>query len=50
MTIAEPKPHEDKLVILNLRDGESITAKILFVNSEYDDIIVDIIDTNRPQR
>lgn len=50
MTIAELKPYEDKTVVLHLTDGEIATAKIAFVDAEYEDIIVDIIDTNRPQQ
>jgi hypothetical protein len=49
MTIAELKPFEDKTMILHLRDGERATAKIAFVDAEYEDIVVDILDTNRPE-
>ncbi len=49
MQIAELKPYEDKTVILHLRDGEISTAKIVFVDAEYEDIIVDIVQTNRPE-
>ncbi|MGA7524229.1 MAG: hypothetical protein WBW84_17385 [Acidobacteriaceae bacterium] len=37
-------------MVLHLTDGEIATAKIAFVDAEYEDIIVDIIDTNRPQQ
>ena len=49
MTITELKPYEDKTVILHLHDGEIATAKIAFVDAEYEDIIVDILQTNRPE-
>ena len=49
MKITEVKPYEGKTVILHLRDGETATAKIAFVDAEYEDIIVDIVQTNRPE-
>jgi hypothetical protein len=49
MKIAELKPYEDKTVILHMRNGEITTAKIAFVDAEYEDIIVDIVQTNRPE-
>jgi hypothetical protein len=48
MTIAELRPYQDKTVILGLADGEITTGKIVFVDAEYEDIIVDIVSTNRP--
>ncbi len=48
MTIAEIRPYQDKTVTLNLSKGEITTAKILAVSDEYNDFIVDIISTNRP--
>jgi len=48
MTIAEIRPYQDKMVILTLLDGEITTAKIAFVDAEYEDIVVDVIRTNRP--
>lgn len=49
LTVAELKRYQDKTVLLNLHDGEIATAKILFVDAEYQDIIVDIVHTNRPE-
>jgi hypothetical protein len=40
MTIAEITPYLDKTVILRLSNGEITTAKIAFVDNEYEDIIV----------
>jgi hypothetical protein len=48
MTIAEIKPYQYKTVILNLPNGEITTAKILHVDDEYNDFVVGIISTNRP--
>ena len=48
MTVAELKPLEDKTVALRLRDGEVATANVIFVDAEYEDIIVDIVTTNHP--
>ncbi|HLO07767.1 MAG TPA: hypothetical protein VK198_14055 [Terriglobales bacterium] len=48
MTMAEIRPYQDKTVILKLSDGEITTGKIAFVDAEYEDIVVDIISTNRP--
>jgi hypothetical protein len=48
VTIAEVRSYQDKTVILKLSDGEITTAKIAFVDAEYEDIVVDIISTNRP--
>ena len=33
---------------LQLTDGEVATAKVVFVDAEYEDIIVDIITTSHP--
>ena len=48
MTILELRPYQDKTVVLRLHDGEIVTVKILFVDAEYEDIIVDIIRSSRP--
>lgn len=48
MIMAEIRPYQDKTVILKLSDGEITTGKIAFVDTEYEDIVVDIISTNRP--
>jgi hypothetical protein len=50
MTFLEAKPYQDKVVVLNLTDGEITKAKILFADAEYEDVVVDIISTNRPER
>jgi hypothetical protein len=48
MTITEMRPFQDRTVTLALRDGEITTCEIVFVDVEHEDIIVDIIHTNRP--
>lgn len=50
MTIAELRRYQDKTVVLRLNDGEIATAKIAFVDVEYEDIIVEILETNRPEQ
>jgi len=50
MTIDELKPFEDKTVVLRLNDGEVARVKILFVDIEHEDIIVDIAETARPDK
>jgi hypothetical protein len=49
MTIDELRPYQDMTVILRLHDGEIAKARILFVDMEYEDIIVDVINSNRSQ-
>ena len=49
MTIAELEPYQDKTVVLHLHDGEIATVKIAYVDAEYEDIVVDIFHTNRPE-
>ena len=48
MTVAELKQFEDQTVVLHLTDGEIATAEVVFVDTEYEDIIVHIVTTNRP--
>ncbi len=47
MTIEELRPYQDETVILHLRDGEIATVKIVFVDAEYEEIIVDVVQSNR---
>jgi hypothetical protein len=48
MTLTEVQAYQDRTVIVKLMDGEVTTCKIVFVDSEYEDIVVDILSTNRP--
>ena len=47
MTIDELRPWQDRMVVLYLHDGEITTAKIDFVDAEYDYIIVSVMTSNR---
>jgi small nuclear ribonucleoprotein (snRNP)-like protein len=49
VTISELKPFQDAEVTLQLKDGEVLRAKIAFVDVEYEDIVVDVIETTRPE-
>lgn len=48
MTRDELKQFEDKVVVLHLSDGERLKAKLIFVDLEYEDVIVDPLETNQP--
>jgi hypothetical protein len=48
MKISELKEFQDREVILKLADGETLRALTSFVDRKYEDIIVDILDTDRP--
>jgi len=48
MTIEELKVFEDRTVVLRLTDGEVLTANVAFVDREYEDIIVDVLETTQP--
>ena len=50
MTVEELTPYQNKSVILRLNDGEIAEAKVVFVFTEYDHMVVDIITTNRPDK
>jgi hypothetical protein len=50
MTIDELKPWQEKTVVLHLYDGEITTAKVDFVDAEYEDIIVSVLTSNRHLR
>jgi hypothetical protein len=50
VTFQEVRAYQDKIVILYLSDGEVTNAKIQFADAEHEDIVVDIISTNRPDR
>jgi hypothetical protein len=40
-------PWVDKLVILSLKNGESTTAHVLYVDKRGCDLVVDVLDSNR---
>jgi hypothetical protein len=41
------KSHDGRLVRLHLKDGEDITAKVLFVSETERDVIVDLVSSTR---
>ena len=49
MTISELRAFQDREVTLQLKDGELLRAKVAFVDLEYEDIIVNVIETNQPE-
>jgi hypothetical protein len=36
--------------ILSMSDGEVATVRVIFVDREYDDIVVDVMETSHPER
>ena len=49
VTLQELKRFEGKIVLLRLTDGERLKAKLYWVEWEYDDVIVDVLETNQPE-
>ena len=49
MRIAELKPFVDKTVTLRMTDGEVAKVRVGSISEEYDDIIVDVLDSTRVQ-
>lgn len=49
MTIGELQQFQDRTVLLHLLDGEILKAKIIFVDMEYEDLVVDVVETNQPE-
>lgn len=47
MKIEELRPYQDQTVTANLHDGEVAVVKIVFVDLEYQDVIVDVLESNR---
>jgi hypothetical protein len=50
MTVRELKAFEGKFALLTCGDGEVIRAKIVFVDAEYRDVIVDVTNTSNPHK
>jgi len=46
VTIEQLREFQDCIAVLRLVDGERLKAKISFVDREYEDIIVDVLETN----
>jgi putative ABC transport system ATP-binding protein len=49
VTIAELKAFEDRTVLLRLVGGQTLVARIDFVDLEYEDVVVDVLQTNQPE-
>jgi hypothetical protein len=47
--IGNLKKFQDCTVVLQLIDGETLKAKIALVDGEYDDIVVEVVQTNKPE-
>jgi hypothetical protein len=47
VTIDQLREYQDRVVILRLTDSEVLKAKIDFVDLEYEDVVVDVLETNR---
>jgi len=50
MVLNDLKQFVDKTVILRMTDGEVAKVKVDFIDEDYDDIIVDVLETSRPDR
>jgi hypothetical protein len=49
LKISELKPFQGCEVALHLKDGEVLRTKVVLVDSGYEDIIVDVLETNQPE-
>ena len=50
MTLSDLKQFLDKTVTLRMTDGEIAKVRVRVVDEEYDDLIVDILETSSPAR
>lgn len=48
MIFSTMKSFQDRLVLLKCADGEAIKAKVLFVDEEYQDVILNVVSTDKP--
>ena len=44
------KSSVDKVVKIHCSDGEVLIAKVIFVWDEYEDVSVDVVSTDRPEK
>ena len=49
MKISELKKFVDKTVTLRMTDGEVAKVRLCFADEEYNDIIVDVLESTRSQ-
>jgi hypothetical protein len=50
VTIAQLRGLQNCTVVLRLTDGEVLMSRINFVDLEYEDIVIDVLETNRPEQ
>jgi hypothetical protein len=50
MKLSDLKQFVDKTVSLLMTNGEIAKVKVRFVDDEYDDLIVDVLETSTPER
>ncbi len=50
MTLSDLKQFLDKTVTLRMTNGEIAKVSVRFVDEEYDDLIVDVLETSTPER
>jgi len=50
VTIAQLQEFQDCTAIFRLTNGEVLKARIDFVDLEYEDIIVKVLETNMPEQ
>ncbi len=50
MMLNDLKPFLDKTVTLRMTDGEIAKVRLRMVDEEYDDLIVDVLETSSPER
>lgn len=50
MKISELQECQDCRVVLRLHDGEMLIARVDFVDLEYDDVVVDVLETSNPRQ
>jgi hypothetical protein len=49
MKFADLKPYVDKTITLRMTDGEIAKVRVGSISEEYDDIIVDVLESTRSQ-
>ena len=49
MKISELKEFVDKTVTLRMTDGEVAQVRVIWFSEEYDDIVVDVLESTRTQ-
>jgi small nuclear ribonucleoprotein (snRNP)-like protein len=50
MTLSDLKQFLDKTITLRVTNGETAKVRVRVVDEEYDDLIVDVLETSTPER